>query len=419
MFVDLEIWADGAWCRAARVESIGDPAAGYPGKVALEYDYDYAMTHLGAGGSRALSCLYRPSFELWVEEPWPAFLLDILPAGAARRSVLGRLAMSDNRGADWALLALAHYPPGNLRVSPEARAVFGEHPGFDRSEVVERGPDFVEYAFERGAPLAGSSGAQGDSPKFLLSEDHAGRWHAEGAVEDDQVARHWMVKFPRGRHETDRLILAAEARYMELARQAGLRANAPLLHEDGCLFIPRFDRRGGERLGLETIASLSRISDYGVTQPLQQRARAVAAHCTDPPTELRELLLRDVLDLALGNTDNHVRNTSVLKFPDGRVELSPIYDLAPMILDRSGIARANRWGEREQGGRVDWVGVIADLEERGGDAASLREGAAAMADYLGSLAERMRGLGVSARLIERLEPRHAALARDLAEASRS
>lgn len=420
MHAELDLWVDGAWQLTACLESVGAPSAGHQGRVSLEYDLDYAKDHLNAGGSRSLSCRYPPSFELWIEEPWPAFLFDILPAGAARRSMLARLALPDNRGADWELLSRAHFPPGNLRVRPTHEMARSDHHGFDRTDVLERGPDFVEYAFQRGAPVAGSTGAQGDAPKFLLSEDDVGRWHADGAVDEARIARHWLVKFPRGRHQTDLIILEEEARYMELARQAGLRANAPLLHEDGCLFIPRFDRVDGDRLGLETIASLSGISGYGMTQSLQDSARALAAYSTNPAQELRELLLRDVLNLAVGNTDNHVRNTSVLKHPDGYVALSPIYDLAPMMLDRTGIPRAGRWGEREQpGGRIDWVGVIADLEVLGADPSSLRDGLRWMSEFVASLAQRMTDEGINTRLISSLELRHEQLTRDLAAAVRS
>ena len=50
---------------------------------------------------------------------------------------------------------------------------------------------------------------------------------------------------------------------------------------------------------------------------------------------LRELLLRYAAARAMGNTDNHGRNTSVLKPLDGGVVLSPVYDSAPMFSDRS------------------------------------------------------------------------------------
>jgi hypothetical protein len=63
------------------------------------------------------------------------------------------------------------------------------------------------------------------------------------------------------------------------------------------------------------------------------RLAAVARFATDPRGELKELILRDVLDVALGNTDNHGRNTAVSKHLDGRIELSPIFDFSPMVLD--------------------------------------------------------------------------------------
>lgn len=41
-----------------------------------------------------------------------------------------------------------------------------------------------------------------------------------------------------------------------------------------------------------------------------------------------EYLRRDLLNLILGNSDNHGRNTSILRMDKG-VKLAPIYDLAP------------------------------------------------------------------------------------------
>ncbi|WP_375338497.1 hypothetical protein [Variovorax paradoxus] len=33
------------------------------------------------------------------------------------------------------------------------------------------------------------------------------------------------------------------------------------------------------------------------------------------------------------NTDNHARNTAVQRLPDGALQLTPIFDFAPMFLD--------------------------------------------------------------------------------------
>ena len=95
-------------------------------------------------------------------------------------------------------------------------------------------------------------------------------------------------------------------------------------------------------------------------------AAALARYATEPAEELRELLLRDVLDVALGNTDNHARNTAVLKRTDGVIELTPLYDFAPMVLDPQGIARVCRWRDEEDGFPV-WSRVAETLDALGLD----------------------------------------------------
>ena len=74
-----------------------------------------------------------------------------------------------------------------------------EHPGFALSEVLDRHERFIEYAEQSGASVAGSSGAQGDAPKLLLTRDRDDRWHADGVLPDGRVADHWIIKFPRGK----------------------------------------------------------------------------------------------------------------------------------------------------------------------------------------------------------------------------
>lgn len=62
----------------------------------------------------------------------------------------------------------------------------------------------------------------------------------------------------------------------------------------------------------------------------------------DKTTETIEFLKRDILNLAMRNTDNHARNTAVQKI-GANVRLTPLFDFAPMYLDPAGIARAARW----------------------------------------------------------------------------
>jgi serine/threonine-protein kinase HipA len=75
--------------------------------------------------------------------------------------------------------------------------------------------------------------------------------------------------------------------------------------------------------------------------------------------DLLEYIQRDIANVILGNKDNHARNTALLRFEDGRVELTPLFDFTPMYLDPEGIARACRWAaEIETAGHPDLQQVI-------------------------------------------------------------
>ena len=87
----------------------------------LQYDLDYAIEFSGRQGLAALSCRYPVSFEPWQLDSWPAFLLDLLPSGAARRYFLASLDRPNGPAADWPLLlAGAGNAPGNLRIAEAA-----------------------------------------------------------------------------------------------------------------------------------------------------------------------------------------------------------------------------------------------------------------------------------------------------------
>lgn len=273
----------------------------------------------------------------------------------------------------------------------------------------------------RAAPdgmIAGGTGAAGDAPKLLLREDTNGRWHADGALADARTARSWIVKFPRSARAADRLVLEAEAPYYRLAARLGARVAGPVTWEADCLFVPRFDRLAdGDRivrLGMESLCSLAGVSEFGVPIAKETLARALARFVSEPARELRELLLRDVLDVALGNTDNHARNTAVLKHPDGRIELTPLYDFAPMVLDPQGIARVCRW-QAEVDGYPRWAQVADVLDELGLDGTATKRWLHEMADAVGELPRLMVDEGVPARVVEALAPRVARTARALSE----
>ena len=424
--VVIEIFTEGQWRKAAVFSLYGDNFnAGYHAGGGLSYDIDYVLPRLEDDRIvDRVGCLYPINFDLYSSESWPAFLLDLLPTGAARDAWLKLLKLADDDSSWWQLLRFAAgNPPGNLRISGAADEVFIDHPGFNRQEIIEKNVDFIEYAEANGAQVSGASDVQGQAPKFLLAEDHNNRWHAEGALPDNQVKCYWLVKFPRGKKDADRRVLLNEAPYYEVARVFGLRTGPPLEYQDDALFVRRFDRRvtqrGVERLGLESMASVCGISEFGFRASHNDCCAMIGKYATDPRREILEYIKRDILNVALRNTDNHSRNTAFLKPPSGTVELSPLFDFAPMFLDPEGIARASRWnaeGEKEIG-LPDWGRVAEDLEQETGFCRTdLRQWMADQAPFVKRLPETMNHCGVEEELITKLSGRIARVARMLQEA---
>lgn len=254
--------------------------------------------------------------------------------------------------------------------------------------------------------MTGSSDTGGASPKLLLTEDRHGRLHADGALPDAHAARHFLVKFPRGRTRNDAQVLAHEPAYLELARRVGVRCGAPLEHDRGALFVPRFDRRVQgdrvERFGLESLYALAGIVEPGAAMVWEDVCMMLADVVDDPADTITEIVRREALSLALGNTDNHGRNTSVLKTSDGRVTLSPLYDFAPMFLDPGLVRRSTRWRSEVPGEPPDWTQVADTLSTRLAReelVVSMRE----LGARITALPDDMRALAVDRDVVRRTE----------------
>jgi serine/threonine-protein kinase HipA len=204
-------------------------------------------------------------------------------------------------------------------------------------------------------------------------------------------------------------VLRSEAGYLELARQFGLRAGQPILAGADAIQIARFDRtvRDGRvlRYGQESLASAADIPEFGASVPHTRYVEAIRRHTTDPTAEIVEYVLRDVLNLAAGNIDNHGRNTALQKFPDGRIALSPVFDFAPMRLVQEG-PRVTRWTDIASDVEPDWTKVAevvcADLMDPSVLLAELKE----RAPFVRELPARARALGIDEIVIERAMNRH-------------
>ena len=124
-----------------------------------------------------------------------------------------------------------------------------------------------------------------------------------------------------------------------------------------------------------------------------------------------------MLDVSLGNTDNHARNTSVLKKHDGTIELSPVYDVAPMILDPRGIARVCRWADNADFPK--WNDVADSVAEMGLDARATKRWLRELADRVGELPKIMRDCHTPKRVVDSVRERIRRVEEDLAKVGRS
>lgn len=420
----VQVFSGGLWRDAAVVSLTGSEADGWRAPTYSAYLPDYALDHPGRRDAAACGVRFPVSLEIDERDTWPGWLVDLLPQGYGRQELLRRLGQPANAeaGADWTLLrAGAGNPIGNMRIKEAwdwlAGKQAGPTRGFRFDEVAGRHEDFVEHLAGHGLFVAGSSGVQGEWPKILLTEADDGLLYLDHCLEDERARRHWLVKFHRGPDRDLEEILRAEALYMELARELGLRVHGALESHGRTLFIPRFDRhrdrQGVQRIAQESLASLCGRAGFGITLGHEEACRALAGVVADPLTEIIEYLKRDVANLALGNKDNHARNTAIARHHDGRIALTPLFDFAPMFLHPDGIARQSRWRD-DNGGRPDWRRVTAaaaeaaDLSPR-----RLREALREMAPRLQELPARMNALDVSAELTEGLRPGILRLASEL------
>lgn len=410
----LQIFLAGCWRDCATL-TVPEPSRGGIKTIAhFEYDLDYAF----AADSEPVSLALPVDTRHHTLPAWPAFLYDLIPQGNGRKYLLGMLGLSDGKASDFALLCAGAFNPiGRVRVR-EAVDYYAQHTarhatqgmdqGWEMQQLLMRDDSFAERMMIQGMLAAGTTGVQGVAPKYLLTQDHAGLWHADGVLPDADAAAHFIVKLPRAGGHIDKKILRNEAAYMRVARAMGLRVHSDLAHRQDMLFVPRFDRsaRQGQvlRHHQESAASVAGIIGYDMRPSQFQLLHALRRVVTDKQADTIEFLKRDVLNLAMRNTDNHARNTAIQKIGDV-VQLSPLFDFAPMYLDPEGIARTARWYHPRSGKELRaWCDVVEALDLGDAERVAILASLAAFGDQLDGLAACMQEAGVDDDIIVHLQP---------------
>ncbi|MGJ7575494.1 type II toxin-antitoxin system HipA family toxin [Variovorax sp. RB2P76] len=343
-----------------------------------------------------------------------AFLYDLVPQGEGRKRLLQRLRLQDAENLVLPLvMAGAFNPIGCLRFDSALRffdegarnaAGTAATAGFSAEDVLGHTDEFLNHLSTHAMLASGTTGVQGVSPKYLLSTDEEGRWFPDMTLPDDRACAHWLLKLPRGKGSADRTVLRNEAAYLRLAAACGLRmSSAPEVRGD-VLFVRRFDRLLVEgrlhRLYQESLASICDLRGFGLARSQQTLLCGLRSVVTDPLGETIEFMLRDVLNLAMRNTDNHARNTAVQRLPDGTVQLTPVFDFAPMFLDLEIIPRSCHWQASDGKVQRAWAEIVEGLELEDCERGPITEALYRFAPKVAALPETARDCGVEVQVIE-------------------
>jgi len=415
MHSTIEIYRDGRWQAAAGFEPVGKA----PYAVKFRYDSDYACSANPHPVSLTLpvSPLNASASGDGLAPLCPPFLLDLVPQGPGRKHLLGELGRSDGEGLDLVLAQCgAANPIGNLRLDTAvqfARRQAEKSPsdredGFLLEEIFAHPERFIDHLRRHAAFSAGTTAVQGAAPKFLLAQNIHGRWFADAALPDEEAAAHWLLKLARSSHEVDGIILRSEAAYLRVAERSGIRMESTPQLRNNMLFTRRFDRRvdqkGVHRLHQESLAALAGLSTFGQPVSLFELTAALARYASDPPAEVAEFIKRDILNMALRNTDNHPRNSAVQRLPNGTVQLTPLYDFAPMYLDRHQLPRNCTWRLGKTVELTDWEQIFEALSVSNPMKREIAEEVAEFAPAVARLPQVMQECEVAAWIIEDCKP---------------
>ena len=344
----------------------------------------------------------------------PSFLYDLVPQGKGRKFLLSALNLADSDEMIMPLvMAGAFNPIGCLRINTamkfyEQEAAKNPDPqmtdGISLDDITQRSDEFLNHIALHSMLATGTTGVQGVAPKFLLTTDKNERWFADMALPDDRAYEHWLVKLPRGKSDEDRAVLRNEAAYLLVADAVGLRCKyAPVLRGE-MLFVRRFDREvmpggGVQHLHQESLASVIGQRGFGMAHSQQSLVAGIRRVVTDATGETLEFIKRDVLNLALRNTDNHARNTAVQRTAEGIIQLTPVFDFAPMFKDPEVVSRSCHWRDKAGVRQSDWKQVIEQLEVPDHERASIAADLVEFANTVANLDVIARDCGVDADVL--------------------
>ncbi len=150
----------------------------------------------------------------------------------------------------------------------------------------------------------------------------------------DAQGQLWIAKFPS--KNDDNNTGAWEKIVHDLARMCGLNVPESKLETFSKLgstfLVKRFDREGGKRIHFASAMTLLGKTDGASAQDgssYLELASIIVAGGANPTADLLELWKRIVFNMAVSNTDDHLRNHAFIIKKSGWA-LSPLYDVNPV-----------------------------------------------------------------------------------------
>ena len=183
-----------------------------------------------------------------------------------------------------------------------------------------------------GAISGGATGAGGEAPKLLLRcSSDSEVWIDTYQDSFQNVDKHYLVKFPRNQRSNDDCdILRAEFHFYKELTAMGMDTIdvTDMKLREGAhypsLWLSRFDvywqGNSWQKHGLESVFSVlnkpagSYLNHFDVLTKLCALLSGRDSGF-DTRSFVCEWLKRDLLNIAFGNSDNHGRNTALLKKP--------------------------------------------------------------------------------------------------------
>jgi serine/threonine-protein kinase HipA len=324
-----------AWLYGTRIATISDD----DGNVNLRWTPD-AHGRWGEG-SRVMSELLpitRPS-----ERPHhrrvEVFLENLLPEGNARE----HLAFDAGLVADDIFGMIAAYgrdTAGALVFAPAGASEPERGGNLAPLTIAEIGA--MLQAAARNAPALGaiphlqSISLAGLQPKVVLAKTPTGWARCVNGYPSTHIIK---LAHPPGSPAAD--VVDTEVACLDLARAIGLTTVAAKLADfagQRAIIVSRYDRVAGDdglwrrvhqedsaqALGINTSDPIRKFQ-HGKQTPSLNKIAGVLRNGGSEPDQLLKLT---TFNLAVGNTDAHAKNVSLLRHPDGRAELAPGYDIA-------------------------------------------------------------------------------------------